>query len=327
MANAGRDQNRVTTLIGISSADISAAIPTPVAVDPVTNRLLVSTTGSNGTLLDGVDTGIAATVKDLTNANPLTVAIVDASGDQITTFGGGNQVVDGDLNGDTEAGTLVFTREAGSGASAIIHALRSDGGGNLLVSVQDTVASVTQYEQNAAPSPITGTLAMGLDGANVRAVAVDGNGYLQTEIIGTVTVDANSSSVNVSGSVSVNGQPTVQVAPATSGGLTIFRSIDLDETEEEVKATAGQVYGWYIYNAASSVRYVKLYNATAANVTVGTTTPVMTIPVPATSGANVEFTNGIAFSTAITAAATTGVADSDTSAPGANEVIINLLYS
>lgn len=106
----------------------------------------------------------------------------------------------------------------------------------------------------------------------------------------------------------------------------IFRSIDLDETEEEVKATAALLYGWYIFNAAAATQYVKLYNATAANVTVGTTTPVMTIPVPAGAAANVEFTNGIAFATALTAAATTGVADADTGAPAANSVVINILY-
>lgn len=114
--------------------------------------------------------------------------------------------------------------------------------------------------------------------------------------------------------------------PATSGGLTIYRSIDLDETEEEVKGTAGQLFGWYLYNAAAGVRYLKFYNATAANVTVGTTTPVLTIPVAAGAAANVEFSNGIAFGTAITAAVTTGLADNDTGAPGANEFIINILY-
>src|SRR5690606_4019303 len=36
--------------------------------------------------------------------------------------------------------------------------------------------------------------------------------------------------------------------PETANGLSIFRSIDLDESEEEVKASAGQVYGWFITN-------------------------------------------------------------------------------
>ena len=114
--------------------------------------------------------------------------------------------------------------------------------------------------------------------------------------------------------------------PATSGGLSVYRSIDLDESEEEVKATAGQLFGWYLYNAAASARYLKFYNATAANTTVGTTTPVLTIPVAAGAAANVEFSNGIAFGTAISAAVTTGLADADTGAPAANDFIINILY-
>ena len=118
----------------------------------------------------------------------------------------------------------------------------------------------------------------------------------------------------------------------TSGGTTIFRSIDLDESEEEVKATAGQVYWLHCINLAATLRYLKFYNATAASVTVGTTTPVMTIPIPTqgdTNGAGftLAIPNGIAFSTAITVAATTAIADADTGAPGANEVIINLGYN
>jgi hypothetical protein len=137
--------------------------------------------------------------------------------------------------------------------------------------------------------------------------------------IGDVDVTSISAGTNTIGDVGIK--------PRTSGGYTIFRSIDLDETEEEVKATAGQVFGWYIFNAAATTHYVKFYNATTANVTVGTTTPVLTIPVPAGSAANVFTETGIAFGTAITAAATTGVADNDTGAPAANAVVVNILYA
>jgi hypothetical protein len=102
--------------------------------------------------------------------------------------------------------------------------------------------------------------------------------------------------------------------------------LDADETEEEIKATAGKLYGWYLYNDGAAEAYVKFYNATAANVTVGTTTPVLTIPVPAGAAANVEYTNGLAFSTAICIAATTAVADNDTGAPAANQVVANVFY-
>lgn len=116
-------------------------------------------------------------------------------------------------------------------------------------------------------------------------------------------------------------------------GLSIFRSIDLDETEEAVKTTGGSIFGWYFFNKhASAIRYVKIYNATVANVTVGTTAPLLTIPIPPSSGANVlnspdyYFTNGIFFDTAITIACTTGVLDNDSTAPTDNDCIGNLFY-
>lgn len=118
----------------------------------------------------------------------------------------------------------------------------------------------------------------------------------------------------------------------TSGGTTIFRSIDLDETEEDVKTSAGQVYWIHAMNLGSSTRFLKFYNATAASVSVGTTTPVLTFPLATqgdTNGAGftLAIPNGIAFSTAICVAATTGIADSDTGAPGANEVVVNIGYA
>lgn len=119
----------------------------------------------------------------------------------------------------------------------------------------------------------------------------------------------------------------VTLQPHTAGGLTTFRSIDLDESEEEVKATAGNLYGYYFANTNASARYLKLYNATAANVTVGTTTPSHTFYLPPTSAGHVSFPVPIGFSTALSAAATTGVADNDTGAPGANEVIFMAFYA
>jgi len=119
--------------------------------------------------------------------------------------------------------------------------------------------------------------------------------------------------------------------PHATGGLTIFRSIDLDETEEEVKATAGAVYGMWVTNTATATRWVKFYNATAATVVVGTTVPVITIGIPGNSSDDISGNFGpggvgIQFDTAITVAATTGVADADVGAPAANDVIVNIFY-
>ena len=132
------------------------------------------------------------------------------------------------------------------------------------------------------------------------------------------------------GDISTANPLPVRVLPVAANGCDLFRSIDLDESEEEVKASAGTVYGIMFSNLATSTRFLKFYNATAASVTVGTTTPVLTLALPGNATDDISgvisFPQGIAFSTAICAAATTGVADNDTGAPGANEVLVNVLY-
>ena len=114
--------------------------------------------------------------------------------------------------------------------------------------------------------------------------------------------------------------------PATSGGLTTYRNIDLDETGILVSTGAHQVYGWYLFNGALTTRYIKFYNKATAP-TVGTDTPVMTIPIPAGSAANVEYNVGIAsFPLGLGIGATTAVADNSTAAPSANDCIVNIFY-
>jgi hypothetical protein len=187
-----------------------------------------------------------------------------------------------------------------------------------------------------------GTFAVQVDGSALTALQLIDNtifvddaaftvGTSSVSVAGFLADQASTDSVNEGDAgaarMTLNRQQIVTVAPsADTEGLTIFRSLDLDETEEEIKATAGKLYGWYMYNDGAAEVYVKFYNATAANVTVGSTTPVLTVPVPAGAAANVEYTNGITFGTAITAAATTGVADADTAAPAANQCVVNIFY-
>jgi hypothetical protein len=113
---------------------------------------------------------------------------------------------------------------------------------------------------------------------------------------------------------------------------TLYKNIDVDESEDQIKASLGQIYWIHAINLSAAVKYLKFYNATAASVVVGTTVPDLTFPIPTqgdTNGAGfvLAIPNGIAFDTAITVAATTGIADNDAGAPGANEVILNLGYA
>lgn len=127
-----------------------------------------------------------------------------------------------------------------------------------------------------------------------------------------------------------NPMPMTPIGIATNG-LSIARTVDLDETKMQVKASAGAVYGMWITNRATATRWVKFYNAASASVTVGTTTPAITIGIPGNTTDNITgIFNvggiGIGFATAITVAATTGFADNDTGAPGANDLTCNVFY-
>lgn len=143
--------------------------------------------------------------------------------------------------------------------------------------------------------------------------------------IGDVDVTSIAAGANVIGDVGLSGA-------RTSGGTTLYKNIDVDETEDQIKATAGQIYWIHAMNLSATKKYLKIYNATAATVVVGTTVPDMTLPLPTqgdTNGAGftLSIPNGIAFGTAITIAATTGIADADSGAPGANEVVVNIGYA
>lgn len=120
----------------------------------------------------------------------------------------------------------------------------------------------------------------------------------------------------------------VKLVPLATGGATLWRStLDLDETEEEVKSTAGTIYGLLLTNRSTAARYFKLYNATAASTTVGTTPPMATFCLEGSQSADIAFPVGIAFSTALSIAVTTGYADNDTGAPTANDCWAHVLYA
>jgi hypothetical protein len=105
-----------------------------------------------------------------------------------------------------------------------------------------------------------------------------------------------------------------------------FRSIDIDESAETIKATAGDVFGWTLNNEHATLkRFVKFYDSASAP-TVGTTTPKLTIALSADSSNILNLPGGLRFVNGIYIAATTGIADSDTGSLGANEIVANVFY-
>ena len=163
-----------------------------------------------------------------------------------------------------------------------------------------------------------------VDASEVAIPVTDNGGSLTVD--GTVAATQSGTWTVQPGNTANTTPWLVTSSPGTSGGYLISRRISTASTNAvSAKASAGQVYGYYIYNDSNQTRYVKLYNKASAP-TVGTDIPVMTIPIPGGSAANVDFSNGIAFATGIAFAMTTGMADTDTGAVAANEVVLNLFY-
>lgn len=265
---------------------------------------------------------------------------VDASGAAVpVTDNGGSLTVDGTVavtgvataaKQDSQITLLAGGLPAALGAQG---ALKIEGVASG-TAVPISVASIPSHAVTNA-----GTFAVQVDGSALTALQVIDNPVLvddaaftpATSSVMMAGFEADESSTDsvdegdaAAARVTLDRKLIVNPQPHTAGGLSTARSLDLDETAEDIKTSPGQVYGWNITNFRTSTVYVKFYNATAANVTVGTTTPLFTLAIPGNASDDTMLSmmgaHGITFGTAISWAATTGLADNDTGAPAANDV-------
>lgn len=137
---------------------------------------------------------------------------------------------------------------------------------------------------------------------------------------GTSSNSSSPSTVTISGTVDVS--QTNESKP--------FKYISLASTNATlITSQEAKLYVVSAIGLTSTVRYLKFYDNNVAP-TVGTDTPVLTIPVPAnTQGAGIviPFNIPILFNDGLSFAITSGSADSDTGAVGAGDVIVNLNYA
>lgn len=183
---------------------------------------------------------------DLTNANPLTVAIVDDNGDQITSFGGGTQYTE-DAAGaaDPVGGTLIMIRDdALSGQTSADGdnvAVRGTDKGELYVKHVDTIP-VTQsgtwdevgiHDSGNSITVDNGTLSVVGGGAEATALRVT----LANDSTGVVSVDDNGGALTVDGTVTiqdggntitVDGTVAVSSLPASTNTLEVVGDVAAD---------------------------------------------------------------------------------------------------
>ncbi|MGE0590914.1 MAG: hypothetical protein AB7G23_03040 [Vicinamibacterales bacterium] len=168
--------------------------------------------------------------------------------------------------------------EAGIGAQADA-AAAVDGNGSL-IAINKTILSRLDAAADAIDTVVenTGTIADGLaiEGAEgdtakttgplVQGLCVTSPASLTSGQQGRLVIDCTTHALVVE----IDG--TVTESPTTS-----LRITDLDETEDQVSATATTFCGVWLSNPSGASIFVHVYNATAANVTVGSTTPVLSL--------------------------------------------------
>lgn len=92
--------------------------------------------------------------------------------------------------------------------------------------------------------------------------------------------------------------------PSTTGGCTMHSS-STQGVATVIKGSAGQLYGCEIYNGNVAACYIQIFNVAAASVTLGTTVPVRSIGILPGGTLTRDWSNGLAFATAMSYGATT----------------------
>lgn len=126
---------------------------------------------------------------------------------------------------------------------------------------------------------------------------------------------------------SLFGTPSFIAFAAIFGGSSDFHLVSAAGTNvTSIKNFIGQIYGYEIFNASASTRYVKFYD-TAGTPTVGTDTPYRTVGIAAGSRAQFHSSTGLQFNNGIAFATVTGAADSNSTGVSVGDLTIDIDYA
>jgi len=176
------------------------------------------------------------------NHQILDVAIYDAAGNQITTFGGGTQyTVDDAAPANPVAPSLVAQRDDQLSTVTPIEGdwtqVRASSKGALWVTIPDSngdpitsFGGGQQYADGAARGTATGTLAMVDDGVNIQSALGDSSGRL-------VVAGAGVAGTPAGGVVSIQGVASGTVVPVADGG----GSLTVDSTQLPAALVGGRL--------------------------------------------------------------------------------------
>lgn len=176
-----------------------------------------------------------------------------------------------------------------------------------------TVSTVTSLSQLAGTAIAMNT---GVRAAGVQRVTIATDDVVPASQSGTWTVQPGNTANTTAWLMTRTASTPSKLVSASGTNAT------------SLKGSAGTVYAIIAFNLNASPRYLKLYNKATAP-TVGSDTPVQVFMIPgnaAGAGFALAPDCGIAFSTGIAYALTTGITDADTGAVAASEIVVNINY-
>lgn len=136
------------------------------------------------------------------------------------------------------------------------------------------------------------------------AISTDGSGTLiPADATNGIDVDVTRMASLVAGSAKI-GTVSLENTNATLNSTSSDGGTALTSTAQAIKASAGKLKGYYIYNPNAAAAYVNIYNTAQGSVTVGTTNPLFQLTIPPASAANLWMESGVNFSTAMSWSAT-----------------------
>lgn len=273
---------------------------------------------SDQTFIPTINSEIADFTGTFTNAtqtNSVTATGLDGYGNILISINGTYGTATAVFEGSDDSGTTWYPVDAAQTSGQTI-----DSGYTSLTNISrvwqinvpgfDSVrVRSTAVASGTVNVRMSASSAMGADGSTIGIAGALPAG---TNVIGHVIADSGTITTVSAVTAITNALPagtnligSVSLSPATSGGWSASLSSALSTTVVSVKSSAGTFGGYFIYNPNSSVAYVQVFNIASGSVTLNSSTPFLSFGIPATSGANLELSNGIAFSTAISVAATT----------------------
>lgn len=197
--------------------------------------------------------------------------------------------------------------------------------GGTLDSTNGRTNSYRRHQQIPDPNAIYKVRLRWLNGSTAPASST--NAVVQyiavqdyAELTAEITAGRGQTSPGQALAVVITGTPSFNLgnSPAAPSASIINSAATTNATL--VKSTPGNIYSITASNTSASPRFLKVYNLATAPV-VGTSVPVLTIPIAANSTINLNFgTYGMRLGTGIGLAITGAAADNDTTAIGAAEV-------